>query len=563
MKMFKNYLPVFLYLLLGIPLMIIFQHEFYSNDTFQYLSIARKYAEGNFSVAINGFIGPLIPWLLVPFLKLKIDPILSVKILEFLLGVVALIILPSITRKIISNKWLRIVLNFSFVPIILSYAIIYVSADLLFLILLLLYINLLLGDVCLKNNRTVWQIGIVAGLLYLTKSFGCYFFITHFIIVMILNWKYGNQDSFSWRPVIKTLFIFLSICMVWITILTASYGRFTLTTSGDYLFKALGPEYFPDDKQLIHHPPHVEGLFPPPNADAVSVWEEPNAIPMKSWSPFNSGDEFRHYMKVIGRNISSIWYHDFQRQAGFILLVLFILFIFLCEERFHAVPKKFYFFLFTYLLLAGSISLIYFLPRYAWLNPILLIFMIVILAEELVKRNIFKSAITFIFVGIAIVLITKRSVKEILFLEDKEITADEAFSAVRHPILTMKNNLLRFDNHYALIEKLQQIPELKGNVASFQDKDLYHYVAEISYYLHLHYYGELTNGNVEMNIFPNELPSHYFAKSLNRHNQFLKFGIEYYFVENSSTANESILDGKIPVYKDLLTGLKIYKVNGD
>jgi len=537
-----------LYFLAGIPLLIIFKHYFYSNDTFQYLSLARKYAEGNLSDAINGFIGPLLPWLLIPFIKLNIDPILSCKIIELIIGAFTLYNLHILTSKIIKNDILKIALNIAFVPVILSFSILYVSADLLFLSLFVIYLNLLLNDFPSGNysNKTSIRIGIVAGLLYFTKSFGFSLFIVHFFVVYC--WKYikGRKadNPISWKPFLKAMFVFFSVCSLWIVPLSIKNHALTITTSGNYLFKALGPDYFPDDTLLIHHPAHINGLFPPVNSTAVSVWEDPNTIPMKSWSPFSSTNNFKHYYNVIWRNISSIYYHDFQRQTGVILLILFLLFTFFVKEPFKKIPSIFYLFLFTYLLYAGSISLIYFLPRYAWLNTFLLIFMIALLAEAFVTQKIFTHGVGYIFLGIALVLLVKRPVKELFFFEDIELHTSSVWETVKHPYLSMKNKLKRFDDYYAVMETLQQMPEFKGKIASHRNKDFYQYCSLICYYLRLPYYGEL--------------PDKVIAETGDK--QLKQYDIDYYLDEKSSPENDDLLHDRKPVFTDAETGLRVYKL---
>jgi len=55
-------------------------------DATAYIGIAQKYAHGDFKHAINGYWGPLLSLLLVPFIWLHIDPIIGAKLIAAAAG---------------------------------------------------------------------------------------------------------------------------------------------------------------------------------------------------------------------------------------------------------------------------------------------------------------------------------------------------------------------------------------------------------------------------------------------------------------------------------------------
>src|SRR4051812_39452421 len=59
-------------------------------DTLSYITVAEKIATGNFSEAVNGYWSPLICWLLVVPFRLHIESITAFKILQLVIGWVAL-----------------------------------------------------------------------------------------------------------------------------------------------------------------------------------------------------------------------------------------------------------------------------------------------------------------------------------------------------------------------------------------------------------------------------------------------------------------------------------------
>src|SRR5258706_3649627 len=60
-------------------------------DGISYISVAQKYLDGNFSDAINGFWGPLLSWLLVPFLAVGIPSLLAPEVVLLVTGAFAIV----------------------------------------------------------------------------------------------------------------------------------------------------------------------------------------------------------------------------------------------------------------------------------------------------------------------------------------------------------------------------------------------------------------------------------------------------------------------------------------
>ncbi|WP_144011567.1 hypothetical protein [Methanobacterium paludis] len=77
------------YTILGIILFRYYQYQI-SSDGIGYISIAKSYMSGNFYGAISDYWGPLISWLLIPFLFLfgqtPVTVLHSTKILSLIIG---------------------------------------------------------------------------------------------------------------------------------------------------------------------------------------------------------------------------------------------------------------------------------------------------------------------------------------------------------------------------------------------------------------------------------------------------------------------------------------------
>src|SRR4051812_16710957 len=112
-------------------------------DTLSYITVAQKFASGNFAEAINGYWSPLICWLLVIPLKFRADAITAFKVLQIIIGWIALIQWMRLVEKLLARKITRIAVSFTAIPFILSYAFLNLTADLLFLTAVLVYINMI------------------------------------------------------------------------------------------------------------------------------------------------------------------------------------------------------------------------------------------------------------------------------------------------------------------------------------------------------------------------------------------------------------------------------------
>jgi len=112
-------------------------------DGVSYISIAQKYAAGDFRDAVNCYWPPLLSWLLVPFLLVGIPSLVSTKLLSLCIGLFALIGLRSLCYKFEMPETIRRVVIFSLVIIVLQFAMWIFTPDLLLTCILLYYLNVI------------------------------------------------------------------------------------------------------------------------------------------------------------------------------------------------------------------------------------------------------------------------------------------------------------------------------------------------------------------------------------------------------------------------------------
>ncbi len=118
---FRLALVLIIYLILGIFLIKYYRYQI-NPDGISYISIAQKYLNGDFTNAINGYWGPLISWLLMPFLYWGVEPLLAAKVLNLIIGLITIMALCGLSHRFPMSGSIRTVVLFSAIPVVLSFA---------------------------------------------------------------------------------------------------------------------------------------------------------------------------------------------------------------------------------------------------------------------------------------------------------------------------------------------------------------------------------------------------------------------------------------------------------
>ena len=171
------------YMVVWCALIPFFRYEM-SPDGISYFSVAQKYAHFDFYHAVNAYWGPLISWLLVPFLWLQIPVLVAARILQVALGALIMLLAESFIRKHTERKLLYVSAMIGVTSLTLWVSLIYFSTDILFLLLSLLFLHL--TDKSRIYRSTSWlYIGLTGAALYLCKAYGLPFFAAAFILILI------------------------------------------------------------------------------------------------------------------------------------------------------------------------------------------------------------------------------------------------------------------------------------------------------------------------------------------------------------------------------------------
>jgi hypothetical protein len=402
-----------LYLISAILLLRPLGYYLDCNDTLQYLVIAHKYALGDISGAINSYWGPLLSWLLVPFIRFGLEPFFVLKAMQVAIGSVVLAFSCLLLDRTKAPSSILILFKLACLPLILSFALLNGTPDLLLLCWLLL-LALLFSDAerFPPSLRFAAICGLTGALLYFTKTSGLAFFLLLYSAHHLFLFFFRRQ--FSRSKIAISFLCGIGICLLfaspWVLALSRKYGQFTISSSGTYNFAIIGPAVNPDVYGELNHPFFKGRLYEVASPGALNAWEDPMSSKPPAWSPLHSKAEFSHYTHVIWKNLRSLQSCNFGKDTG-TLLVLGWITLFFIEKR-----KAFSFFrdhmqlLLFPVALSAFYVLIIVMHRYLWINDIT----ILLLSADLSRRIWlhYKTA-ALLFAGLFPALILWQSGKDL------------------------------------------------------------------------------------------------------------------------------------------------------
>jgi hypothetical protein len=265
-----------------------------SADTIAYIDIANKYASGNIHFAINSYWSPMLSWLLVPFIWLKINPLWGIHAIKFFASLFSIIIFQKINAHLFStNKLLKNFSLFLFSCYAVYYALYFPGADNFSVLLLLVYLLFVLrNDIFIRPFATA----CLAAILFFTKSFCFYFFLAHFISSFFFMLFAKQMSRTLLFNTLKTLITFLLISFVWLIALHNKYDKWQISSAGAYNHSiAAVPEPY--------HRSHNTGLLPPPDSLSTSAWTDITAVyQAENWSAFDGAFAMKRQFNIWQNN---------------------------------------------------------------------------------------------------------------------------------------------------------------------------------------------------------------------------------------------------------------------
>ncbi len=278
------------------------QNRFQLNtDGIAYLRIAHYYATGQSDLMVSGYWGPLLSWLLVPFLKLGFEPLSAARVV---MALSALVFTTSCARlfkrmdlalgRQAVGVWIAVALS-------TFWSVRYLTPDVLLAGLMAVACSNLMDKRWVEDCELALQTGLIWAVAYLAKAvaFPLGFLITAGIA---LFWKRsGTAPGKVFTSVAWTLIPFMLASLPWIVTLSIKYKTVTFSTSGPINHALAGP---PDAER--YHP--FARTYHQPEAGRVTSWEDPSRMKYNFWSPTASKANALHQAKVIAGNVPAVFH---------------------------------------------------------------------------------------------------------------------------------------------------------------------------------------------------------------------------------------------------------------
>lgn len=274
-------------------------------DGIAYMSIAKKYATGDLGGAVNGYWGPLLSWLLTPFALIDRNLLLAFRLVNIGAGAAIVLLMWGLLGQLRVGRMVQRCTTAVLVPLVWYWSMpTPITPDLLMVVMVLAYFYVLLMKSPPRLSQAV-LLGVVGALGYFTKSFFLPFFVVHLTLYAgVQCLRLRRRTNRDWQPVAARYLVALAVTGVlilpWAAAISIKYHQPTLSTSGTYNFNLIGPQY------AGLHPMEYRGLLPPPNASALSTWEDPTYISPPRWSPLASVTNLRYFEHLILENLRVI-----------------------------------------------------------------------------------------------------------------------------------------------------------------------------------------------------------------------------------------------------------------
>ena len=500
-----------IYTISGISLLEYYRYQI-NPDGISYISVAQKYLNCDFGNAVNGYWGPLLSWLLMPFLYFSSDALLAAKLLSLLIGLVTIMALRALSYRFEMTESIRTVILFSAIPIVLTFIFFYITPDLLLTCILLFYLAVIFSaNYAGRINKGI-LCGTLGGVAYLSKSFSLPFFISHFLVMNIIHY-FRSETIQTKKKVVHNFLagavVFALISGVWIDLISNKYGKLTFGASGKTTYRAAAAPDAQGSAVLWI------GFLEPPNETAISAWEDPSYVKVPAAAAMDSRSFVKNQLKVVTRHIDKM--SNIFMKFSPLSIAIGIAYVLFWMRGFNikTIRPEVLYPVVTIALFVGGYSLVYVEARYLWLICLMLMLMGGYVLASLFQNNFFTK--------------TRRTALLIIFFLSFAVPAS----------LSLKDSANRGKAIYSLSKALKSRIPPNRKIASNASwgGSLY-----LSYHLDCKYYGAQ-----KKNISKIELKR-----------QLEKYGIDYYLLWGGAAPDLRFLSNYEEITGGRIPGLRIY-----
>ncbi|MCU0783675.1 MAG: hypothetical protein MUF81_06430 [Verrucomicrobia bacterium] len=275
-----------------------FRHAL-NTDAVAYIRIASYYADGNVALAVSGYWGPLLSWLMAGFLKLGVPELVAARLAMMVSAQVFLWGCVAVFESFRVPRWWCVIGAVLAALAGAYWSALEITPDLLLAGIIALAVSRMCDDTKTGGFSDAVT-GLLWGLAYLTKAIalplGC---LTMLAFAGLDYLRNCGALPAIFRQVLVRAAVFALVAAPWVATLSLKYHQFTFSTTARISHALTGP---PDVDR--YHP--FARTFHQPEPGRITSWEEPSLMAYRTWSPFESAAYLRHQIKVVGRNLVTI-----------------------------------------------------------------------------------------------------------------------------------------------------------------------------------------------------------------------------------------------------------------
>ena len=356
----NRYLPFFTSaVLMYVVLLLIYpSYQYYIDpDGTAYLTIARRYATGDYARAINGYWSPWACWLTALLMKCGVAAIPASVVVNtagatgFLFIAQSFFLRFGIIRKL---QWLFS----SSLAIFLCYAIFWQSFDDLWECFFLLgALRLMLAERFTAKPLLWITMGIAGALAYFAKAYSFPFFI---LSTLCCVYFICGDNKKLWIKICTIAIGTMTVCsMPWLLALHSKYGIWTTSTAG-----SLNLSWY-----LVGHPywkESIDLLIPPAYPDSPYYWEDPYVANGATPHFWDSAHLFGMQLLRAGYNMCKLLLSMLQLSVVFPVISLAAAAVVFVKKWRIKYSNEFFVIALAFLLFPLGYVLINFEARYLW-----------------------------------------------------------------------------------------------------------------------------------------------------------------------------------------------------
>ncbi len=284
-------------------------HQQLNHDAIAYLQVAQHWLDGRSDLAVNGYWGPLLSWLILPGLAAGLPPLITGRVvmalsaLVFVWGCERIFDLAELSPN--RRTWGRWICGLNAI----HWSVRTITPDLLGAGLFMLGYTTWLTSLRSSCTRTRVTRASSAGLLLAFAFLAKAVFLPTAILCCLaacalIPGPLGSSRGHAVREKALALLAMVStaafLIIPWGVTVSRHYGRPVLTTSVRINRAVTRPP-------LIRHPNPTMVTFHEPRSGRLTSWEDPTEMDYEDWSPWASASNAWHQVRVIAASVPQVF----------------------------------------------------------------------------------------------------------------------------------------------------------------------------------------------------------------------------------------------------------------